>query len=169
MPQTTYGTKPAIATLGMIADVGYDNVVMSASAAINVYVGSLSVFASGPTIPPDAGTVTEITDSAASIAARVGICLYDATRMPYNPATTNLKAQWSAQETVPVLVRGRVWVYTEAATAITDPVFVRVLAAGNNVKGQFINATTTNFIAFPGTARWVTSTTGAGLIQLEIK
>jgi hypothetical protein len=48
-------------------------------------------------------------------------------------------------------------------------VFFRVLAVAADAKGQFRNATATNFIAAPAGWKWKTATTGAGLIKLEIR
>jgi hypothetical protein len=166
MAQLTYAAKPPLAVQGMIADVGFDNVVMSRAAIAALHVGVGVQMAGNAPNPPGAGQVQELPDGAAGVGL-FGISVYDSTRMPYT-ADANGKALYDATTVVPVLTRGRIWVWTEAATAATDPVYVRVLAAGANTKGQFINAATTNFIAVT-TARWITSTTGAGLIQLELR
>lgn len=170
MPQTSYLQKQALAYLGMIADVAYDNIVESKVAGPNgVHVGSLVIGGPSNMTIPGPGQCQELADGAGAIAVGlVGIALYDSTRMPY-ATDASTKALYSAGDMVPVLTRGDVWVWTEVATAITDPVFVRVLLASTNVKGQFTNATTTNFIAAPTGWKWKTSTAGAGLIQLEIR
>jgi hypothetical protein len=170
MPQTTYAAKQALAYLGMIVDAREDNIVESrAAATAGVHVGSLVI--GGPTNPnpPAPGQCQELADGAGAIAAGlVGVALYDSTRMPY-ATDASTKALYSGGDMVPILTRGGVWVWTEVATAVTDPVFVRVLLAGANVKGQFTNGATTNFIAAPAGWKWKTSTSGAGLIHLEIR
>lgn len=168
--QTSYAQKQALAYLGMIADVRYDNIVESKAAGSNgVHVGSLVI--GGPSVEtiPGPGQCQELADSASTIAVGlVGIALFDSTRMPYG-TDASTKALYAAGDMVPVLTRGVAWVWTEVATAVTDPVYVRVLAASTNVKGQFTNGATTNFIAAPTTWKWKTSTTAAGLIKLEIR
>lgn len=170
MPQTTYAQKQALAYLGMIATAREDNIVESrAAAAAGVHVGSLVI--GGPTHPnpPAPGQCQELADGASAIAAGlVGIASLDTTRMPYG-TDASAKALYVGGDMVPILTRGEIWVWTEVATAVTDPVFVRVLLASTNVKGQFTNAATTNFIAAPTGWKWKTSTTAAGLIKLEIR
>jgi hypothetical protein len=166
MPQTTYSAKPALAYQGMVADVGMDNIIVSRTAKALLHVGVMIQMAGNPLNPPAAGQCQELPDSAAALGVW-GISVYDTSRMPYTP-DANAKAQYAIGDSVPMLTRGRIWVWTENATAQDDPVYVRVLAAGSDTKGQFRNATATNFIVATG-CRWQSSTTAAGLIILEIR
>lgn len=74
--------------------------------------------------------------------------------------------------TLGLLQRGRIWVEVDEAVAIGDPVRVRCdshLSSPQDIPGQFCKTAdaghTLNITPF---ARWITSTTGAGVAILEI-
>lgn len=71
---------------------------------------------------------------------------------------------------IPVLTSGDIWVWSETPTNIDDPVYCRGVAAAapNNRRGRWRSTPDgTNTIAFPR-ARFITSTTGAGLAVINI-
>jgi hypothetical protein len=73
--------------------------------------------------------------------------------------------------TVDVLRKGRIWVPTETAVDPTQPVYYRYSANGGNTKLGYWSKTSDvghNSQVPNGAAVWVSTTTGAGLAELEI-
>jgi len=70
--------------------------------------------------------------------------------------------------TVGVLARGKIWVDVEEAVAVTDAVRVFVSDTGH-VAGKFgKTADAGKSLDISKFARWLTSTTGAGIAQVEV-
>jgi hypothetical protein len=97
----------------------------------------------------------------------------------YTPNPTNIIADGSKRvgypntQTVNVLSKGVVWVYTTAAIALGDAVrFFGVDHSGTVTDayvGRFTKTAVANkTFALTGGARWLSETTGAGLVLLEI-
>jgi len=97
----------------------------------------------------------------------------------YTPNPTNIIADGSERvgypntQTVNVLSKGVVWVYTTAAIALGDAVrFFGVDHSGTVTDayvGRFTKTAVANkTFALTGGARWLSETTGAGLVLLEI-
>lgn len=97
----------------------------------------------------------------------------------YTPNPTNIIADGSSRvgypntQTVNVLSKGVVWVYTTAAIALGDAVrFFGVDHSGTVTDayvGRFTKTAVANkTFALTGGARWLSETTGAGLVLLEI-
>lgn len=88
-----------------------------------------------------------------------GITLYDPMREP---------GAYAQYERVSVLRRGRVLVSAEAAVTAGQPVYVRFVATGGEVRGALRGAPdSTDCALLPG-ARWATTTTGAGLAVVDL-
>lgn len=77
--------------------------------------------------------------------------------------------QYVAYDAMSVLRKGRIWVYSEAAIAIGDPVYLRHTANGTSkLPGMFTdNADSAKCLLVTG-ARWITTTAAAGLALLEV-
>lgn len=75
-------------------------------------------------------------------------------------------------EPIPVLERGFIWVYSEEAVDITDPVYLRCvtvssLLAGNFRKSDGAVSTVAKAVLVPN-AKWANKTTAAGLALLQL-
>lgn len=88
-----------------------------------------------------------------------GITLYDATRPP---------EAYDADEVVPVLEEGTIYVQSETAVDPTKPVYVRLVISGDEVRGAFRATVDSNDLARVVRARWVDKTTGAGIAALRL-
>jgi hypothetical protein len=76
--------------------------------------------------------------------------------------------QYPVKSAVPVMKKGRVWVNTESAvTAGSSDVHVRYVAGSGSV-GAFRGAAVASETAILPDAKWLSTTTGAGLALLEI-
>jgi hypothetical protein len=67
-----------------------------------------------------------------------------------------------------VLTKGVVWVETEAAVTVNQPVYCRAIVAGVERRGIFRGTADANDLVLVPNARWVRGNTGAGLAQLEL-
>lgn len=88
-----------------------------------------------------------------------GVTLYDATKPP---------EQYAADEVVPVLEEGTIYVQSETAVDPTKPVYVRLVISGDEVRGAFRATVDSNDLARVVRARWVDKTTGAGIAALRL-
>lgn len=69
---------------------------------------------------------------------------------------------------VSVLTEGPIWVETEEAVTVNDPVYVRAVATGTEKKGVFRKSEdSTDCILIPN-GRWLRGNSGAGLAVLEL-
>jgi hypothetical protein len=97
----------------------------------------------------------------------------------YTPNPTNIIGDGSARvgypdtQTVNVLSKGVVWVYTTAAIALGDDVRFFGVDHSSTVDGAYVGRFTKTAVAnktfaLSGGARWLSETSGAGLALLEI-
>lgn len=153
MPQLDYeDLSPAVK--GAQADIGIgDNVGRVALVDIEFGLGLIQTAVAGQAALPSAtGFVFE------------GISVQ--TNKPTLNATG--EALYQQGEEITVKRKGRIWVYTEVATAVNDPVFLRHTVNAALVPGDFrIDADTARADQILN-ARWITATTAAGLAVLEI-
>ncbi len=81
-------------------------------------------------------------------------------------------AQYLADEAVPVLRRGRLWVLTESVVAMADPVRIRHTAGGDadETPGRFRSGAVANetMLVDARAARWITAGAADTLVVLEI-
>lgn len=124
-------------------------------------VDSISVPAQGGTN----GTFTVGTGTALGPIGRdvLGILAWDPGREP---------GAWAVGEIAPVLRSGRIWVTVEEAVETEQQAFVRLVIAGAEVRGAF-RASPDGTAGAPDAvplinAKFVTSTSGAGVAQLEV-
>lgn len=164
MSQTTTLTIPVDGILGGIADAGFTDKISRVAEGV-IYLGLAHVFGTNQPSQGTPGQVAPIGDGAAAIVNFAGIPIWESGREPYT--VVNGKSTLPDKAMVSLMRKGRIWVYTETAVSPTSDVFVRVLTVSADVKGQFRAGTATNFIALPG-AKFITSTTGAGLAVLEL-
>lgn len=94
--------------------------------------------------------------------------IFDTSREPLTSGAAPNFDQYAANDPVPCLRRGMIWVASEAATQEGDPVFVRMLTSGANIPGQFSNVPAAGFSPYPK-AVWRTKTTVAGLSVMELR
>lgn len=171
LPQTTYNDVPGVAKLGMVDQCAdEDKLSRIASGALPFGVFVLADAAAGATgVSP--GTCKAIPDSTASLAACIGVAVFEAARSPYNVPGTAYDSgggDYAAKDDVAVLHKGRIWMWTEAAATEGNPVYVRCTAAAGKPNGQVTDGVTTNFVKHP-TAVFAGSTSGAGLVLVEVK
>jgi hypothetical protein len=88
----------------------------------------------------------------------------------YDPATESYAATTEVAENheVDVLRRGRLYVVVEAAVADGDPAYVRVVASGSDVRGQFRGSYAANFVRLPHAHFVSTQGTADGLAVLQL-
>lgn len=70
------------------------------------------------------------------------------------------------QDVAGIFTRGRVWVEVEESVSPSDPVRVRYAGTGN--EGAFLTTETIGETALLDGAKFLSSTTGAGLAQLQL-
>lgn len=95
----------------------------------------------------------------------------------YTPVPTPFAADgrvgYADKQTVNIVSKGVVWVYTTEAIALGNAVRFWDTDNSGSVTGAFLGrfctaASTTNTTAITAGARWLSETTGAGLVLLEI-
>lgn len=127
----------------------------------------------GLAIPAQTGTNgtytvgTAPTNAEYSRADLRGVAEWQGAHMPYD-TTTFTGGQYDANEDLPVITRGRVWVITEDAVAKGDRVYVRIVTASTDLPGQFGGDRSASFALVRG-AHFVTaqaSADGLAVIQL---
>lgn len=158
--QTSYGSGMPVAFAGMKADSGEDDCrsFSQAEASAEVPFGvAVAQGASGSKaiLPADANSKI------------VGVVVHSHDYVPgIQLGDTGIKPK----NMMSVMAQGRIWVLVEEAVAVNDPVFVRHTAngAGKLQKGAFRNDIDTDkCISVPG-ARFITASSGAGIVQIEI-
>jgi hypothetical protein len=161
--QSSYSQNMSRAVPGMLADgphQGFDPVSRIAAAGlapgILVIEGATSMTAESP-------------DASGDIAATAvaGVVLWNPGKQPSLAAGEVL---YDAGEEVPVLRRGRVWMYTETALSKNAVPFVRYTASGGNtLLGALRNdADTAKAAAATGMLRVIEACTGAGPVLVEV-
>lgn len=169
--QTSYAEQLTAAQLGMLGDQGMTDKVSRYSAAV-IPFGRVVSFdtTSGKVKLPAAAT--DILDANSESRPVEGIVI--ATQAIEEQATNTLGVADANVPAYPigynfsVLRKGRIWLWAEEAVTVTDQVFVRHTAAGNEKPGNVRNDAATATCALLKGARFMTSTTGAGLVLVEI-
>lgn len=88
-----------------------------------------------------------------------GLSVYDPMREP---------GAYAQYERLSVLKRGRAFVSAEAAVTEGQPVYVRFVATGGEVRGALRGAPDASDCALLPGARWASTTTGAGLAVINL-
>ena len=156
MPQLDYEDQENIpAVKGGLADSAFHDIVgRRAAAAVGFGLGLIKTVTEGlAALPSATGFKFE------------GIALQALKEIP---RATGI-AIWEIDEEIPVLKKGRIWVYAEEAVNPTLAVFMRHTTATTELPGDFrTDADTAKADDISSVASWVSTTTGAGLALLEI-
>lgn len=157
MPQTSYSLNQGVAFAGMLADLSFKRVVTGVNkegAAIPFGVGVVGTATADEYDLPDAGgdKITGIVVHSHDVDQR---------------ALTGVQGV-PIDGTMNVLAEGVVWVVTDEAVAVGDPVYCRHTANGGATQlGAFRNdADTANATLVKG-ATFLTATSGAGIAKIE--
>lgn len=152
-PQLDYNEMVA-SVKGGLADVGNNDISSRVSAAdINFGLG-LRILATGLVALPSA-----VDQDFAGIAVQT---LKDI------PRATGV-ALYEAEEAIPVLKKGRIWVNAEEAVDPSKAVFWRHTTTTTELPGDFrTDIDTDKATDISAFARWISVTTAAGLAELEI-
>lgn len=171
MSQTSYAEQFTVGQLGQLADQGFTDKVSRYSAAV-IPFGRLVALDTNPGKVKLPAAATDILDANSESRPVEGIVI--STQAIQEQATNTLGVANANVPAYPigynfsVLRKGRVWVWAEEAVTPADQVFVRHTAAGNNKPGNFRqDADTANAALLKG-ARFMSTTTGAGLVLVEI-
>lgn len=125
----------------------------------------------GNPIPFGFGLAQSLTNAAQAVLPSATGFLFAGVAVHKQKAQQNAveAARYEAGESVSVLKKGRIWVWSEQAVGPGDPVYLRHTANGANVPGQFRkDADTARADQITTGARWASITTGAGLALLEV-
>lgn len=169
--QTSYVQTPDAGQLGLLADTSPSNIVTGFSDAIIPWGRLVSYDGAQDKVKLPAAA-TDILDANSESRPVAGIVVASKAyeKQPDNTlgvADANVPV-YPAKAAFSVIRTGVVWVWSEQAVSPTDQVFARHTASGNEKPGNFRkDADTANAALFKG-ARFLTETTAAGLVQIEI-
>ncbi len=161
IPQTSVSVTPTLGKAGLIADMNPNNDVRS-------YVNGES----SAEIPFGVMVAQGTADEEARLCTTgdtsplfVGVHVYNPSApKPYVLGDTGIKINMS----MGVMQKGVIWVPVEEAVTPASAVLVRIIAEGSEVAGAFRDtADASDCIDISAWARFVSSTTGAGLAQLQ--
>lgn len=167
IPQTLYPLAFTVGIAGQVVDSAMGTEIVS------------RVVAAGANIPAGSFTVRSSTDglvklptSAAEMQRPEGVALYQPGRRPGSYGSA-LPDGSTLPEGVPVLRKGRIWVYSEVLVTKGDPVFVRhTVHGGLSVLGVFRNdadtVTGSDTAAQLDGAEFAATTTGSGLAPIDV-
>jgi hypothetical protein len=160
MSQLSYAVDQAVAFAGMLADAGMvQDVVTGENLSAAIPFGVMTAIGAGANqiaLPAAAGDVTDVKKL-------VGVAI---AHQAMESSASGLP-QYAPNSAVNVLKKGRVWVQVEnAVTRGTSDVHVRYAGVGQ--RGGFRGAAVASETAVLPNAKWLSSTTGAGLALLEI-
>ncbi len=156
-PQTTVSNTQGVAFAGMVADNSLlkdCKSYLSAESSAEIAFGTAVV---------QGTTEIECLKPAAQANLILGVVAHSHDyQKDVELGTTGLKPK----ATVTPLTRGRIWVVVTEAVTFTDAVRVNMSGADAGKFGKTSSGGVTKLIT--GAARWLSTTTGAGVAQLEI-
>lgn len=160
MSQTTYSTQPGESYAGMLGDSKETDIISRAlGGAANVEFGVMLAYGANPT--KECAPVAD----AGALKSLAGVAVHKHT--PDRASLTDDEGI-VPDSMVDLLRKGRVWVSVEQAVTPGDSVYVRMVAAGAEVKGHFRkDADGADAIEIVG-ASWQSTTTGAGIALLDL-
>lgn len=160
IPQTSVTATPTLGKAGLIAD-------MSPNADVRSYANeSSSEIPFGVMVKQGTGDDQCLPlESGDTAPLFIGVTVYNpSAAKPYVLGDTGIK-QYG---TLGVMQKGVIWVPVEEAVTPASAVLVRIIAAGSEVAGAFRDtADASDCIDISSCARYLTTTTGAGLAQLQ--
>lgn len=167
--QTTYNLVPAVGVEGQIASDMEGTIIVPRLAQGLVPVGKLCANGTDSMTGPPLTTLSSNSTNAGQVKALpagivdnpiltsqyLGVPIYDATREPYD-ATLGYSC-YADKQTVPVMLRGPIYVKPENVSSVVQGglVYVRTAASGGfTVLGSFSPIAGTGLVAFPN-GRWL--------------
>jgi hypothetical protein len=163
MSQTSYSVNQAVARAGLPYDISFAQDIVSENLAADSQVGCLVVRDSADGSAKLPALATDITNAGSVI----GVLLHEhMVEQPYPMGSAT--PIWPAKSTAPVMKKGRVWVSVEAAVSAGAAVYARFATGSFSQKGAFRGDADTASAAIVPNAKYITSTTGAGLAVVEL-
>lgn len=171
MAQTTYSENPAIAQLGLLGDNGMTDKVSRYSAAVIPYGRCVSLDTTPGKVKLPAAAL-DILDANSESRPVEGIvirtdAIEEQAANSLGVAAANVAA-YPIGYNFSVLRKGRIWVWAEEAVTPADQVFVRHTASGDEIPGNFRQDDDTTTAALLKGARFMSTTTAAGFVLLEV-
>lgn len=139
---------------GMLGDLS-DNTIASAYADVAVPFGVGVVYTAEGKVALPSGSSDVVAGVVVSTMTRESI-------------RDSLAPHYVAGDEMPVLRKGRVWIYTETALAVTATVYLRYTANGDLTPGDFRNDADTDKAVAVTSAKVVVPTTAAGYAMIEL-
>lgn len=137
MPQTVTQIDMNVARSGLVADSGIvqDTISRLAEDAGGAKAGTFVVPGTNAETQAIAPTATLEISSGTGL----GVVMYDASKEPATGAALALGNEYNAEDMLPVVSKGRIWVLCDAAATIVanTPAFVRHVAGAGEVLGAF--------------------------------
>lgn len=160
MSQLSYSQTMTVAVAGMIADgAGAPHDVVS---RVNI-TDEIPFGVAVADIAGDEGTI-ELPDSSGAL-----ICGIAVRSLTVEEGAASVENAYPADSACAVMKKGRIWVQVEKAVTVDDDVYVRHTANGGNTQlGAFRDDSDTNRAIQITNARFVTSSSGSGIVQVEI-
>lgn len=160
MSQLSYSQTMTVAVAGMVADgAGAPHDIVTRANIIDEILFGVAV----AEVAGDEGTI-ELPDSSGAIIA--GIALRSLT---VEEGAASIDNAYPANSACAVMRKGRAWVKVEKAVTVDDDVYVRYTASGGNTQlGAFRDDADTSKALQITNARFITSTSGAGIAIVEI-
>lgn len=164
MSQTSYTDIPAAGMAGMPVDIReavYINRVLDVDAPFGVFVAKGSVERSAESMRPGKAKLPTLTGDQI-----LGVVVFEQHKA--SRALSGVLAL-PAGEVASIMRQGVVWVVCEKAVNEGDPVFVRHAANGGNTQlGAVTDTDDSTFTSQLTNARFASTTTAAGLAQVEL-
>jgi hypothetical protein len=167
--QTSYSGAMPIGKVGGIShEMNHDIVTRIAPAASEMPFGRFCVVNAAAASQGDGTAVCKLPDAAGDITTAGNKTGGVVVASQAHGSEDITEPAYAAKELVPVMRRGRIWVYTEDSVAIGSPVYVRHAAnAGLNKLGSFAGATGTGLALLPG-AHFATAAVAGALAAVEL-
>jgi len=171
--QTAYDAAPAMGKLGQLSDAS-DNDIVSRFSAAKIPFGRFVSFDTTQGKVKLPAAATDIINTT-SYAVCDGIALEDPSKESTAENTLGLAGAnvpaHDIYDAIPVLKRGRCFVYSEQAVNPSLPVFVRHTAnSTSQLAGNFrVDEDSAKATDLGEKAHWVSVTTGAGLAEIDIR
>lgn len=160
MAQLSYSQTMTVSVAGMLADgAGAPHDIVSRANIVDDIPFGVAV----ADIAGDEGTIQLPASSGAKI------CGIAQRSLTVEENAASVENAYPAKSMCAVVKKGRVWVTVEKAVTVDDSVFVRHTANGGNTqKGAFRDDNDSGNALQITNARFITSTSGAGLAVVEI-
>lgn len=161
IPQTTYGTNPAVAFAGQIADAMRSDTISRIAKHDIIFGIAVMQYMSGD------GQCDKLGSSADIV---LGVTVYDASLPPAGSLNgSSYAGAYVAGMETRILRKGRIWVYAEQDVTPASDVYARYATSGGNTTlGKFRKDGDSSTALQITAARWLTTTTAGNLALLEV-